>query len=70
MITAILDTNVFVRAAIHHPRSASVRTLDAYYDGKYQLILSPPHAMNWSMYRCFRRFVLGTDGLTTSCCGS
>ena len=41
MITAILDTNVFVRAAIRYPGSASSRAVDAYYDGKYQLVFSP-----------------------------
>src|SRR2546428_329898 len=41
MVTAILDTNIFIRAAIRYPDSASSRVLDAYYDGKYQLVFSP-----------------------------
>ena len=40
-LTAILDTNIFVRAAIRYPDSASSRVLDAYYDGKYHLLFSP-----------------------------
>ena len=39
MITAILDTNVFVRAALQ-PSSPSARVVDAYLDGKFQLVLS------------------------------
>jgi putative PIN family toxin of toxin-antitoxin system len=39
MLTAILDTNVIVQAAIS-PRGASYRTLDAYFDGKFQLVFS------------------------------
>src|SRR5687767_6081387 len=41
MITAILDTNIFVRAAIRYPDSPSSRVLDAYYERKFQLIFSP-----------------------------
>lgn len=41
MITVILDTNVFVRAAIR-PSSQSARIVDAYLDGKFQLIHSQP----------------------------
>jgi putative PIN family toxin of toxin-antitoxin system len=41
MTTAILDTNIFVRAALHYADSASTRALDAYFDGRYQLIFSP-----------------------------
>jgi putative PIN family toxin of toxin-antitoxin system len=41
MVTAILDTNVFIRAALR-PGSPSARVVDAYLDGKYQLVLSPP----------------------------
>jgi len=40
MFTAILDTNVFIRAAIR-PASPSARVVDAYLDGKFQLVLSP-----------------------------
>lgn len=40
MITAILDTNVFIRAAIRYPDTASSRVVDAYLDGNYRLILS------------------------------
>ena len=39
MVTAILDTNVFIRAALR-PRSPSARVVDAYLDGKFQLVLS------------------------------
>ena len=39
MISAILDTNVVVQAAIS-PRGASHRTLGAYFDGKFQLVFS------------------------------
>ena len=39
MVTAILDTNVFIRAAIQ-PGSPSARVLDAYSNGSFQLILS------------------------------
>jgi len=39
MVTAILDTNVFIRAALR-PASPSARVVDAYLDGKFQLILS------------------------------
>ncbi len=41
MSTAILDTNVFVRAAIGSPRAASQQTIDAHDAGKYRLIFSP-----------------------------
>lgn len=39
MVTAILDTNVFIRAALR-PRSPSARVVDAYLDGSFQLVLS------------------------------
>ena len=39
MLTAILDTNVFIRAALR-PGSPSARVVDAYIDGKFQLVLS------------------------------
>jgi len=39
MVTAILDTNVFVRAALG-PRSPSAHVVDAYLDGKFHLVLS------------------------------
>ena len=39
MITAIVDTNVFVQAAIS-PKGASFQVLKAQLDGKYQLISS------------------------------
>jgi putative PIN family toxin of toxin-antitoxin system len=39
MLTAILDTNVFVRAALR-PASPSARVVDAYLDGRFQLVLS------------------------------
>src|SRR5207302_10371727 len=39
MVTAILDTNVFIRAALR-PVSPSARVVDAYLDGKFQLVLS------------------------------
>src|SRR5713226_4830250 len=38
MVTAILDTNVFIRAALR-PRSPSARVVDAYLDGEFQLAL-------------------------------
>jgi putative PIN family toxin of toxin-antitoxin system len=41
MITAILDTNVILSAAIGSRRGAAARTLDAYFAGKYQLAFSP-----------------------------
>jgi putative PIN family toxin of toxin-antitoxin system len=40
MISAILDTNVFIRAALGSA-SPSARVLDAYLDSKFQLVLSP-----------------------------
>jgi putative PIN family toxin of toxin-antitoxin system len=39
MITAILDTNVFIRAALR-PKSPSARVVDAYLDGRFRLVLS------------------------------
>jgi putative PIN family toxin of toxin-antitoxin system len=39
MVAAILDTNVFIRAALR-PASPSARVVDAYLDGKFQLVLS------------------------------
>ena len=41
MVTAILDTNVFIRAALR-PGSPSARVVDAYLDGRFQLVLSQP----------------------------
>lgn len=41
MITAILDTNVLVQSAISSPRSASARVREAYYDGRFQIVVSP-----------------------------
>ncbi len=41
MTTAILDTNVFVQAAIDSPRSASLRVLQAYDAGRFRLVSSP-----------------------------
>jgi putative PIN family toxin of toxin-antitoxin system len=42
MITAVLDTNVIVSAAIGSKRATAGRVLDAYFDGKYRLAFSPP----------------------------
>src|SRR5258707_12560488 len=39
MVTAVLDTIVFIRAALR-PISPSARIVDAYLDGKFQLVLS------------------------------
>jgi hypothetical protein len=39
MVTAILDTNVFIRAALR-PGSPSARVVDAYLDGSFRLVLS------------------------------
>jgi putative PIN family toxin of toxin-antitoxin system len=39
VVTAILDTNVFIRAALR-PGSPSARVVDAYLDGTFQLVLS------------------------------
>jgi len=41
MITAVLDTNVIVGAAIGSEKATAGRILDAYFDGKYQLAFSP-----------------------------
>ena len=41
MTTAILDTNVFVQAALGSPRAASTRALRAYDAGRYRLVFSP-----------------------------
>ncbi len=41
MITAILDTNVIVGAAIGSKQATAGRVLDAYFDGKYRLAFSP-----------------------------
>ena len=41
MITAVLDTNVFIQALIGTPRSASARTLRALDDGRFQLLFCP-----------------------------
>lgn len=40
MITAVLDTNVFVQYLISPGRSASVRTIDAYFDRQFRLAYS------------------------------
>jgi putative PIN family toxin of toxin-antitoxin system len=40
MTSAILDTNVLVQSLISSPRSASARVLDAYFDGRFELICS------------------------------
>jgi putative PIN family toxin of toxin-antitoxin system len=37
---AILDTNILVQALISPLRSASARSLEAYYDGRYRLVYS------------------------------
>jgi len=42
MTTAVLDTNILVQSLISSPRSASVRTLDAYFDGRFRLAYSSP----------------------------
>jgi putative PIN family toxin of toxin-antitoxin system len=39
MVTAILDTNVFIRAVLC-PGSPSARVVDSYLDGLFQLVLS------------------------------
>jgi putative PIN family toxin of toxin-antitoxin system len=39
MVTAILDTNVFIRAALR-PNSPSARVVLAFLDGRFQLVLS------------------------------
>lgn len=39
MITAILDTNVVVQSLISSPRTASARTLDAYFDNDHRHLL-------------------------------
>ena len=39
MLSAILDTNIFVRAALQ-PSSPSAAVVDAYLNGRFQLILS------------------------------
>lgn len=41
MTTAILDTNVVVQSLIGSANSASVRTREALYDGRFQLLYSP-----------------------------
>src|SRR5438552_18935334 len=62
MVTAILDTNVFIRAALR-PRSPSARVVDAYLDGKFQLVLSqavlqelvlPARSFRPGSLHCFR----------------
>ena len=40
MMTAILDTNVFVQATFSPPQSASYRTIVAHEKGRFQLIFS------------------------------
>jgi len=40
MTSAILDTNVFVQYLISPSRSASVRTVDAYFAGRFRLVYS------------------------------
>lgn len=39
MLTVILDTNIYIRAALS-PDSPSAKVVDAYFEGKFQLILS------------------------------
>lgn len=41
MTTAVLDTNVVVQSLIGSPDSASARTLDALYDGRFRFVYSP-----------------------------
>lgn len=41
MITAVIDTNIFVQYLIGSPRSASVRVVDAYFDDRFRLAYSP-----------------------------
>jgi putative PIN family toxin of toxin-antitoxin system len=41
MITAVLDTNVFIQTLIGTPRSASARTLRALDDGRFRLAFCP-----------------------------
>jgi predicted nucleic acid-binding protein len=40
MTMAILDTNVFVQAAIGSPQSASIRCLRAYDAGRFHLVFA------------------------------
>jgi putative PIN family toxin of toxin-antitoxin system len=40
MITAVLDTNLFVQYLISPPRSASVRTIEAYFEGRFSIAYS------------------------------
>jgi putative PIN family toxin of toxin-antitoxin system len=41
MMTAVLDTNVIVGAAIGSKQATAGQVLDAYFDGKYRLAFSP-----------------------------
>src|SRR5258708_5093164 len=47
MIAAILDANVLVQSVISSPKSASARTLDALFDGDFQLAHSPAVLDEW-----------------------
>jgi hypothetical protein len=40
MITAVIDTNIFVQYLLSGSRSASVRTVEAYYDGRFRIAYS------------------------------
>ena len=53
MTTAILDTNVIVQYHIGSPRSASVRTLEAFYDGRFRI----PYSLA-TMEECFEVLML------------
>jgi hypothetical protein len=47
MITAVIDTNVIVSAAIGSGHATAGRILDAYFDGKYRLVFLPPPATSY-----------------------
>ena len=47
MITAVLDTNVVLQSLIGSPKSASARTLDALFDGDFQIAYSPAVLDEW-----------------------
>jgi uncharacterized protein len=40
MTTAVIDTNIFVQYLISPSRSASVRTIEAYFDGRFRIAYS------------------------------
>lgn len=40
MTRVILDTNIAVQYLISSPRSASVRTIEAYFEGRFRLVYS------------------------------